>query len=56
MSTDIANQTQPSTASLVSGILGDLTQLVEQQLLLTRREIEQEIRDRPECKDAHNQR
>jgi len=37
---------QQSTASLLSGILGDLQHLVEQQFQLTRREIEDEIRKR----------
>ena len=35
-----------SAASLVSGILGDLQHLVEQQFQLTRREIEEELRQR----------
>jgi hypothetical protein len=35
-----------TAASLVSGILGDLQHLVEQQFQLTRREIEDEIRQR----------
>ncbi len=35
-----------TAASLVSGILGDLQHLVEQQFELTRREIEDEIRQR----------
>ena len=40
---DPPNQT---AASLVSGILGDLQRLVEQEFQLTRREIEDEIRQR----------
>ena len=35
-----------TAASLVSGILGDLQQLVEQQFQLTRCQIEEEIRER----------
>src|SRR5580704_12187161 len=35
-----------TAASLLSGILGDLQHLVEQQFQLTRREIEDEIRQR----------
>ena len=35
---------EPSTLALVSGILVDLEHLVEQQLQLTRREIEEELR------------
>ncbi|HQZ65227.1 MAG TPA: phage holin family protein [Planctomycetaceae bacterium] len=36
----------PSLASLLSGILGDLQKLVEQQFQLTRCELEQEFRQR----------
>jgi hypothetical protein len=46
VSTDIQDPPQPTAASLLSGILGDLHQLVEQQFQLTRREIEEEIRQR----------
>lgn len=35
-----------TAASLVSGIVGDLQQLVEQQFQLTRQEIEEELRQR----------
>ena len=35
-----------TAASLVSGIVGDLQQLVEQQFQLTRHEIEEELRQR----------
>jgi hypothetical protein len=37
---------EQTAASLLSGILGDLQHLVEQQFQLTRREIEDEIRQR----------
>ena len=43
-SIDLENPPEQSAASLVSGILGDLQHLVEQQFQLTRREIEQELR------------
>lgn len=46
MSTDIEDQPEQTAASLVSGILSDLHQLVEQQFQLTRREIEDELRQR----------
>ena len=46
MSTDLENPPGQTAASLVSGILGDLQQLVEQQFQLTRREIEDELRQR----------
>lgn len=36
----------PSALSLISGILIDVEHLVEQQLQLTRREIEEEVRER----------
>lgn len=44
MSTDIEYLPEQTAASLVSGILGDLQHLVEQQFQLTRREIEEELR------------
>ena len=46
MSTDIEEQIEPTAASLVAGIVGDLQRLVEQQFLLTRRELEEELRQR----------
>lgn len=46
MSTDIEDPVEQTAASLVSGILGDLQHLVEQQFQLTRREIEVELRQR----------
>jgi hypothetical protein len=46
MSTDLEAPPEPTAASLVSGILGDLHHLVEQQFQLTRREIEDELRQR----------
>lgn len=46
MSTDLQESTEQSTASLVKGILADLQSLVEQQLRLTRLEIEGELRRR----------
>ena len=46
MSTNAENRPAQSTMSLVSGILVDLEHLVEQQLRLTRREIEEELRQR----------
>lgn len=44
MSTDVEVPPKPSAASLVSGILGDFQHLVQQQLQLTLREIEAELR------------
>ena len=46
MSTDIEYVPEQTAASLVTGILGDLQHLVEQQFQLTRREIEVELRQR----------
>ena len=46
MSTDLEDPPEQTAASLVSGILGDLQHLVEQQFQLTRREIEEELRQR----------
>ena len=46
MSTDVDDPPDQTAASLVSGILGDLQILVEQQFQLTRREIEAELRRR----------
>ena len=44
MPTVVEDPAEVSTVSLVGGILVDLQQLVEQQLQLTRREIEGELR------------
>ena len=49
MLTDIEYPPEQTAASLVSGILGDLHQLVDQQFQLTRREIEVELRQRAEA-------
>lgn len=46
MSTEIRESSEQSTASLVGGILADLQSLVEQQLRVTRLEIEGELRRR----------
>jgi Putative Actinobacterial Holin-X, holin superfamily III len=46
MPTDVECPPERTAASLVSGILGDLQHLVEQQFRLTRREIEEELRQR----------
>lgn len=40
----VQNHAAPSATSLVSGILGDVHELVEQQFRLTRREIEEDLR------------
>jgi len=44
MSSDVEPLREQTAATLVSGILGDLQHLVDQQLRLTRREIEEELR------------
>ena len=49
MLTDIEYPPEQTAASLVSGILGDLHQLVDQQFQLTRREIEVELGQRAEA-------
>ena len=46
MSTNAENRPAQSSISLVRGILVDLEHLVEQQLQLTRREMEDELRQR----------
>lgn len=46
MSVGVKDPLEPSTTVLVTGILGDLQHLVEQQFRLTRREIEDEVRQR----------
>ena len=49
MLTDVEYPPEQTTASLVTGILGDLQHLVDQQFQLTRREIEVELRQRAEA-------
>lgn len=44
MATDIEYPPEQTAASLISGILGDLQRLVEQQFALTRQQIEKELR------------
>ncbi len=44
MSVDVKDPTNQTAASLLTGILGDLQDLVEEQFQLTRREIEDEVR------------
>jgi len=44
MSTNLEDPLEETAATLVSGIHGDLQNLVEQQFQLTRREIEEELR------------
>ena len=46
MSAVVEGPSEQTAASLVTGIVGDLQQLVEQQFQLTRQEIEQELRRR----------
>ena len=46
MSTEVEYPPGQTAASLVSGILGDLQHLVVQQFQLTRREVENELRQR----------
>lgn len=46
MSIELSDPPVQTAASLVGGILGDLQHLVEQQFELTRREIEEEVRQR----------
>lgn len=46
MSAGVEEPAKQTAASLLSGILGDLQQLIEQQFQLTRREIEDELRQR----------
>jgi protein-S-isoprenylcysteine O-methyltransferase Ste14 len=46
MSTSVKDPPEQTVMTLVSGIFGDLQHLVEQQFLLTRREIEVELRQR----------
>jgi len=44
MATEVRDRSEPSLTSLVSGIANDMQDLVKQQLLLTRREIEADVR------------
>jgi hypothetical protein len=44
MATEVQHQTEPTAASLVSGIVNDVQDLVKQQIALTRRELESEFR------------
>jgi len=44
MATEVENRSEPSLSSLVSGIVSDVQDLVKQQLLLTRKEIENDLR------------
>lgn len=44
MATGLENPTEQSTTTLVSGILADLQNLLEQQFLLIRREIERDVK------------
>lgn len=46
MSTGIEESQQQTTASLVTGILADLQMLIEQQIQLARKEIEEGVRRR----------
>jgi hypothetical protein len=49
MATEVRNCTEPSMTTLVSGIVSDMQDLVKQQLLLTRREIEEDLRKTTEA-------
>jgi len=44
MATEVQNHPEPSVASLVSGIVTDVQDLIKQQLQLTRKEIEADFR------------
>jgi hypothetical protein len=44
MTTEVRNHSEPSLTSLVTGIVADIQDLVKQQLQLTRREIEDDLR------------
>jgi hypothetical protein len=46
MSSEVEYPPESTTLSLVNGILVDLQQLIEQQLQLTRRQVEDEVRQR----------
>jgi len=49
MTTEVQNRSEPSMTSLVSGIVSDMQDLVKQQLLLMRREIEEDLRKSAEA-------
>jgi len=49
MATEVQNRSEPSVTSLVGGIVNDLQDLIKQQLLLTRREIEEDLRKTQEA-------
>jgi len=49
MATEVHNHTEPSLTSLVGGIVNDIQDLVKQQLQLTRREIEEDLRKTKEA-------
>jgi len=44
MATEVQNQPEQSVASLVGGIVGDVQDLIKQQIELTRKEIEADLR------------
>jgi len=44
MATEVQNRSEPSLSSLLAGIVSDVQDLVKQQLLLTRKEIEADLR------------
>jgi len=44
MATEVQNRNEPSVATLVSGIVTDVQDLIKQQLQLTRKEIESDFR------------
>jgi hypothetical protein len=44
MATEVQNHSEQSMASLVGGIVGDVQDLIKQQLALTRKEIEADLR------------
>jgi len=49
MATEVRNPSEPSVTSLLSGIVNDMQDLVKQQLQLTRREIEEDLRQTKEA-------
>jgi len=49
MATEVQQHSEPSLSSLVSGIVNDIQDLVKQQLQLTRREIEADLRKSKEA-------
>jgi hypothetical protein len=49
MATEVQNRSEPSMTSLVSGIVSDMQDLVKQQFLLMRREIEEDLRKSTEA-------